>query len=159
MSDLTGIVVYLERSALVKRYLIETGSAWTKALYETTSGNVIVTARISYAETAAAFASKYRSGNLSQAEHDTVLQDLAYDFLHRYFLIEIDQPLVELAVRLIGRRKLRGYDAVQLASAITLKQTLTEAEPASLIFIAADRDLLQAAASEGLVTENPNLYP
>ena len=57
---------------------------------------------------------------------------------------------------LTQRHRLRGYDAVQLASALTANRTLTGAGLAVLTFVAADNDLLVAAQSEGMVAENPN---
>jgi hypothetical protein len=54
---------------------------------------------------------------------------------------------------------LRGYDAVHLASALLPHQSRCERHLPDLIFLAADEDLLQAAATEGLSTDNPNHYP
>jgi len=70
--------------------------------------------------------------------------------------VEIDQTLVDLAVDLTQRHKLRGYDAVQLAAALTLHGLLTQAAVVPLMFVAADDDLLEAARGEGLATDNPN---
>jgi uncharacterized protein len=63
-----------------------------------------------------------------------------------------------LAVDRTQRHKLRGYDAVQLA-ALTLHGLLTQAAFVPLVFVAADDDLLEAARSEGLATDNPNQHP
>ena len=54
--------------------------------------------------------------------------------------------------------RLRGYDAVQLAAALTANAVLTSAGLSPLIFAAADDDLLNAARAEGLAAENPNLH-
>jgi len=81
------------------------------------------------------------------------------DFENSYRLIAVDLPLVDLASDLTKRQKLRGYDAIQLAAALTLNEILIKEDIAPLTFISADNDLLQAAANEGLNTDNPNLYP
>ena len=160
-----GTVSYLDASALVKRYVAETGSSWIIALCHPPTGNTIATARITKAEAAAAFTSKLRSGGLSQIHCAGALQDLAHDFAHQYLLVEIDEALVDLAVDLTQRRKLRGYtqcpadDAVQLAAALTLNDVLTQAQFPPLTFVAADDDLLQAAQGEGLAADNPNWHP
>lgn len=60
-----GQVLYLDASALVKRYVAETGSSWVIGLCHPPAGNTIATARISKAEAAAAFARKRRSGGLT----------------------------------------------------------------------------------------------
>lgn len=158
-SPAPGPVFYLDASALVKRYVVESGSSWATALCDPSTNNTIATTRITKAEAAAAFASKQRSGGLSQDDYTEALQDLTHDFTHQYVLVEIDQALVDLAVDLTTRQKLRGYDAVQLASALTLNNVLTQTQRPPLTFIAADDDLLQAAQDEGLSTDNPNLHP
>ena len=154
-----GTVFYLDASALVKRYVAETGSLWIIALCDPPAGNTIATARITKAEAAAAFASKYRGSGLSQADYTRVLQDLVHDFVHQYLLTEIDQALVDLAVDLTKRQTRRGYDAVQLAAALTLNSVLTQAQLSPLTFVAADDHLLKAAQGEGLATDNPNSHP
>ena len=63
-----------------------------------------------------------------------------------------------MAVGLTHRRRLRGYDAVHLAAALTVLPALSEAGLAPLVFVTADRDLLQAANAEGLEVEDPNRH-
>ena len=67
--------------------------------------------------------------------------------------------MVTLGVQLTSRQKLRGYDAVQLAVALTVNLTLASRQFTPLIFVCADRDLLTAASNEGLPIENPDHYP
>lgn len=159
ISPSPGTVFYFDASALVKRYVTEIGNTWVIALCRPSTGNAVATARITKAEAAAAFARKSRSGGLSQAHYTGALGDLAHDFAHEYLLVEVDRALVDLAVELTRRQKLRGYDAVQLAAALTLNDMLTQAQFSPLTFVAADDDLLDAAQGEGLVTDNPNRHP
>ena len=151
-SPLPTVVFYFDSSALVKRYATEAGSTWVIALCNPSSNNTIATAQITKAEAAAAFASKYRNDGWPQAHYAAALQDLTHDFAHQYLL-------VDLAVDLTQRQKLRGYDAIQLAAALTLNSILVQAQASPLTFITADTDLLQAAQNESLLTENPNLRP
>ena len=62
------------------------------------------------------------------------------------------------AIELTFRNKLRGYDAVHLACALHVNQTLLANHLPPLTLIAADGDLLEAAQAEGLRTENPNRH-
>ena len=64
-----------------------------------------------------------------------------------------------LSVYLTQNHRLRGYDAVQLATAMAADQTFLGAGLLPVTFVAADSDLLAAAQAEGLSTDNPNLYP
>lgn len=151
-----GSVFYLDSSALVKRYLAEQGSDRITALCLPTD-NTIITARITKAEIASAMGRKHRLGELARSNYTVALQDLSHHFNHEYIVAEVDEAVVDLAVRLTTRQKLRGYDAVQLATALTINASFTHANLPPITFVAADSNLLQAAQSEGLRTENPSL--
>jgi predicted nucleic acid-binding protein len=66
--------------------------------------------------------------------------------------------LIDLAIDLTRRHKLRGYDAVQLASALTANSALMAEGFSGLVFVSADDDLLVAANAESLAVENPNSH-
>jgi predicted nucleic acid-binding protein len=153
---LSEAVFYLDTSALVKRYVVEPGSSWLAQLCSQESEKTIATALITQAEAAAAFARKTRDGTLLSADLTRILQDLAHDFTREYVTVEINHGLVERAVNLTTRHKLRGYDAVQLAAALELNSILLAAKLASATFVAADDELLAAAQIEGLLIANPN---
>jgi predicted nucleic acid-binding protein len=160
MTSPPSVMVYsLDASALVKRDTPETGSRWLTAWCQPAPGTLIAIARLTKAEAAAACANKLRQGGLSQAHSTQALQDLAHDCAHHYLIVEMDQTLVDLAVDLTQRHKLRGYDAVHLAAALALHGLLTQAAVVPLRFVAADDDLLEATQSEGLATDHPNQHP
>jgi predicted nucleic acid-binding protein len=149
------MVYYFDASALVKYYADEPGTPWVIKVCDTRE-NIIVTARITKAEAAAAFARKYRRGELVERDYDRVMDKISDDFLRNYVLVEATPEVIDLAVTLIRRHKLRGYDAVQLASGVTINNILTQAQRSQVVFVAADNDLLIAARTEGLLVENPN---
>lgn len=60
---------------------------------------------------------------------------------------------------LTKRQKLRGYDAIQLAAALVLSGLPLHIHGGSVLFVAADNNLLSAAQSEGLDVDNPNAHP
>jgi len=62
-------------------------------------------------------------------------------------------------MRLSEIRGLRGYDAVQLATALELENRFSANNLSSIIFISADNHLNQAAQTEGLTVDNPNNHP
>ena len=157
--DQLTTVLYLDTSALLKRYVVEVGSTWIKQQCNASTGNVLATSIITKAEATAALAAKLRLGGLSLQDHQTAEKELFADFANAYRLVAIDQPLVDLAGALAKRQALRGYDAVQLAAAVTLNDVLVQEQLSPLTFITADDDLLKAASGEGLTTDNPNLHP
>ena len=67
--------------------------------------------------------------------------------------------LAEQAASLAEKHGLRGYDAVQLATALEANKVRDSLGLSKLIFVSADGALNKAALSEALLTDNPNLYP
>jgi predicted nucleic acid-binding protein len=157
-SAASSVVYYFDSSALVKRYAIEIGTDWIKALCAE-ERNAQAIASIGLVEIVAALAGKQRGGFLTLDECDQLLAELVQDVQVGYLLIAVDRVVIDQAIALTRRHKLRGYDAVHLACALTLQQILAAGEGSPLTFIAADDDLLAAAAAEGFSTDNPNDHP
>ena len=122
------MIFYLDTSALLKRYMQEVGSGWLAILALPTADNTFATALITKAEAAAGLAAKFRQGGLPLTDYQQAEQDLLHDFSYIYSIIDIDDLLVDLAAELAKRQKLRGYDAVQLAAALTLNALLAESQ-------------------------------
>jgi predicted nucleic acid-binding protein len=151
-------VYYVDSSALVKRYVTETGSDWIQGICDPTAGHVIVVAHIGLVEIAAALAAKTRQGVLPAPVRDGLLRDLQRDGRDQYWLVDVDQNVVARAIDLTRRRKLRGYDAVHLACVIFLQETLLSHDLSTPILLSADQELSAAAQAEGLMTDDPNAY-
>lgn len=105
---------YFETSAIIKLIADEQGSDDAGALWD--ASDLIFTSRLSYAEARAALAAAYRARRLSAAELARAKRGL-----HRRFdemdAVAVDTALVRAAGDLAERHRLRGYDAVHLASA------------------------------------------
>jgi len=151
-------VYYFDSSALVKRYAVENGTDWVISLCARDDIARAVS-HIGLVEIAAALASKRRGGFLTQDDYDQLLAELVQDAQSDYSLIAVNKVIVDQAIELTRRHKLRGYDAVHLASALMLRSHLSAHNWPPPIFVSADNDLLAAAVAEGLATENPNAYP
>ncbi len=159
MSEATIVPVYfLDSSAVVKRYAVEAGTAWVNSICDPAAGNIITLSQIGLVEVAAALAAKRRAGVLSIEDYEQTLAGFITDAHQQYTPVAVDAALIDLAVGLTGRQKLRGCDAIQLASAISLNTSLTSQDLPPLAFVAADADLLAAAAAEGLATEDPSSH-
>jgi predicted nucleic acid-binding protein len=137
------LIHYLDTSALVKRYVLEPGSASVRPLFRRKS---VATARVAYAEIAATFARLCREGALDEDDRDGIYKRLDADFA-ALTVVEIRTSLVRRIPDLVRRRPLRGYDAVHLAAALTLRD-----RGAAVTFWAADTRLVDAANAEGLRT-------
>ena len=158
MGQLVSSADYFDSSALVKRYMAESGSAWVQVRCNDQS-RTIATVELSRVEIAAAFAGKLRGKFITQAEYQEARTKLAADAQKRYQLLPVTSQRVDEAIELTARHRLRGYDAVHLACALRLNRVLLDNDLPPLTLVAADDDLLKAAQGEGLETENPNLYP
>jgi predicted nucleic acid-binding protein len=121
-------------------------------------GHMVAVAQIGLVEVAAALGMKHRRGELTEADRDELLSDLQCDGRTYYVLVDVDPNIISHAIELIRRQKLRGYDAVHLACALFVSETLPSKGLPKPILLSADHDLLEAAENEGLATENPNAY-
>ena len=147
-----------DSSAVVKRYASEMGSVWVRSLVATHS-NTTYLAQVGIVEIAAALSRKVRAQELSLDEYEAALWLFLSDVRNEeYIIAPLSDEIVELSVHLTRRHPLRGYDAVHLATAITLNTALRGASLPSSTFVAADTQLCIAAQREKLSTENPNDY-
>ncbi len=152
------VTSYLDSSALVKRYLVEIGTSWVQTWCADPTQTIAV-AEIGLVEIAAAFAGKLRGAHVTPAQYQSVRTDLTIDARDEYVLVTVNRAVIDEAIELTARYRLRGYDAVHLACALILNRALLAHQLPPLMFVSADDDLLKAAAAEGLPTDNPNLHP
>lgn len=150
---------YLDSSALAKRYLQEIGSNWIQSLVDPETGNIILTAEITRIEVAAALSARHRSENgISQEERDNAVSLLIDHCNTEYMMVPADTLILDRALGLTQKYRLRGYDAVQLAAALVVNDQFQDNDLPGVTFVAADHDLIAAAISENLTTENPNQH-
>jgi hypothetical protein len=112
---------FLDSSALVKRYVSETGSAWIQLLTDSQTGNELFIARITWVEVRSALARRQREGNLTSADVAQVILEFRSDLNNQYQVIELDSTLAVSAGQLVGQYPLRAYDAGKLASVLLLQ--------------------------------------
>jgi predicted nucleic acid-binding protein len=141
-------MIYFDSSALVKRYLKETGTDVVLSL--TTQEDFIATSKLAYPEILSAFMRKKRAGELGNEPLQSVLDRLESDWLE-LFIIEMHDELLPLVTSLIGKYPLKGADSIHLASALWLESTTG----GGVRFVASDENLLNAAAKENLKILNP----
>jgi predicted nucleic acid-binding protein len=148
----------LDTSAVVKRYVSETGSAWINSLCDPASGNSLHIARITAVEVVSALARRHRKGDIDPASFDTLVARFQLDLQTQYEVVEIGAALIDEAMRFAKSHALRGYDAVQLAALSSVQATLKKKQLPLPTLVTADQDLLAAAIAEGFATEDPNTH-
>ncbi|MDN5347320.1 MAG: uncharacterized protein PWP65_884 [Clostridia bacterium] len=112
------MICYLDTSALVKLYVYEEGSEIVRKLVDAAS--VVATSKVAYPEARAALARGFREGLLKEKDYHEVVVALQNDWL-KYLALEVSDSLVWLAGELAEKHRLRGFDAIHLAAAVTLK--------------------------------------
>jgi len=152
-------VHYFDSSALVKRYVAETGSAWVRGLVDPATGHDIYTVTLTAPEVISAITRRLRGGQLPRALAVQGLRDFRADWQLQYQPIDPARAIIRRAMDLAENRGLRGYDAVHVATAPELHDSRRTFGLPFLIFVSADRVQLAVAAGEGLVVEDPNQHP
>jgi predicted nucleic acid-binding protein len=150
---------FVDSSALVKRYVTETGTPWIRLVTHPSAQNRLIIARITWVEVLSALARRQREGSLSSEQVAGAIDSFRYDLDTHYQVVEVNRTLADAAGELVTKYPLRAYDAVQLASALYIHPSFARAKLTSLTFVAADDRLLAIAQSEGLRTDNPNHHP
>ena len=141
------MIPFFDASALAKRYVREPGS---KMVRDALRRPGCAVARVTYGEVAAAIAQAARRRMLDPTERATAFDRLERDF-RDLAIVEIRAALVRRIPDLVVRHPLRGYDAVQLAAALTLR-----GEGATVELWCADVELAKAALTEGLKVVVPS---
>jgi len=138
------VILYLDASALVKRYVPEPGSSNVGAVIR--QAGVVGTSLISRAEVAAALARLRRMSLIGAEDERVAIRTYRTDW-QDIVRLPITEDVVARADALAWEQGLRGYDAVHLAAALMWSEAL-----GSQITLATfDRDLWLAARRVGLL--------
>ena len=96
----------LDSSALVKRYVQETGTAWVRRLHASKPIHVIYIARITAVEVTSAVARRRRGKPpLAPAQASSILRRFRQHLAGRYTVIEITPALLNEAARLANAHR------------------------------------------------------
>jgi predicted nucleic acid-binding protein len=142
------MIIYLDSSALVKKYVRETGSPEVVALIA--RADMTGTSLIARAEVAATISKLIRMGSLYKDEALKTLKIFRQEWSELQRL-QISETLIARADSLAWDHGLRGYDAVHLASAISWQEHIGE----SITLATFDRQLWDAGQAIGLLVWPP----
>jgi predicted nucleic acid-binding protein len=133
---------YFDASALVKRYVRETGSVIVRRLL---ASGIVATSRLSEVEVASGIVRRAREGAFTPARRDRALAALLRD-MPAFAIVEVIPEVAADARALLLRHPLRASDGIQLASCLYLQRQLNQRVP----FVAFDQRLVDAAGAEGM---------
>jgi uncharacterized protein len=138
------MIVYLDASALVKRYVAEANSLSVTSLI--TKASAVGTAVISRAEMSAALGKATRMKALKRVEAASALQAFTADW-ENLIRLQITEVLIARAASLAWDHSLRGYDSVHLAAATFWQEMLGQ----PVVLATFDRQLWHGASITGLI--------
>src|SRR5947208_15993998 len=107
-------VLFFDSSGLVKRYIVETGTAWVINQMRPSVSNDIFIANITGIEVAAAITRRERSGSITQSFADTAIKRFKRDYDKRFIAVDLTPKIIEAGILLAQTYGLRGYDTAQL---------------------------------------------
>lgn len=137
------MIVYVDASALVKRYVTEVGSADANAVIA--GAAAVATSLVTRAEVAAALARAVRVGVLDDVGGRRAQRRFSREWPN-IMRVPVTEALVARAETTAWAHGLRGYDAVQLASALTWQEAVGE----EIVLATFDRQLWEIAPQAGL---------
>ncbi len=132
------MILYLDASALVKRYVSERGTAEVGRIITQADG--VGTSLISRAEISAALAKAVRVKLLTRNDATKALRVFRAQW-NDLARLQLTETLIAQADALAWEHSLRGYDAVHLASALFWQEMIGE----PLTLATYDRQLWEAA--------------
>ncbi|MBA3784994.1 MAG: type II toxin-antitoxin system VapC family toxin [Acidobacteria bacterium] len=147
---------FFDSSGLVKRYIVETGSKWVIGLLKPSANNLVFIAPMTGVEVVSAIARRRKGLTLTSPNAQKAIFRFQRDFHRRFVKNNLIPQLVEDAMQIADKYELRGYDAVQLASALEANRLRQNNSLSAITFISADNNLNSAATAEGLAVDNPN---
>jgi predicted nucleic acid-binding protein len=138
-----AMILYLDTSSLAKLYVEEEESSRVAGLVQ--MAKVVGTSLIAYAEARAAFARRFRENAFTPPEYKRLISSFDEDWVN-YLIMSVTKELVRQAGDLAEKHGLRGFDAIHLSSAVTLRKELSS----RVVFSCLDEKLQLASHVEGL---------
>lgn len=149
---------FFDTSALVKRYVVEQGTSWVRSIVAPEADNTILVAQITRVEIVSAASRRKRGGQISERTARAVRLMIDRHSRREYKMVGLTEQTIQRAEDILETHALRAYDAVQLAVALNSNDGLVAAGLPPLVFVSADKRLLEAAMREGLSVEDPSTH-
>ena len=137
--------LYADTSALAKVFWRESGSELVLSVVK--NADAVASVSLGYVELVSASIRAGRRGDVPTDDVPIVVDAIALHW-RDVVRIPVDDALVSEAARLAGTYSVRAYDAVHLAAALRWQSMIRE----PVLFLAFDKELLEAAKGEGFQT-------
>lgn len=146
---------FLDSSALVKRFMPETGSPSMDFLLENVKEHQIYILNIGYTEVVSVLVRKKNAGLVSEPQFNNALVNLRKEIIESgKYVLPFDNSVTTDALALIVKHSVNSTDGILLQVALDIAQHLRIGGE-KLALVSSDQRLLRAAQAEGLLTFNP----
>lgn len=135
-------LAYFDTSALLKNYIREAGSARVRGLL---ASYEFLSSAITPIELHSAVQRRRRQGEITEPSYNSIVSRVGSDRLY-WELVEPAPQVLTRAEELVLTEKIRTLDAIHIASALIVQQSISTPFP----FVSADERQLTAAQSCGL---------
>jgi predicted nucleic acid-binding protein len=115
-------MLYLDPSALVKRYSHEKGSKAVVARFGREER--IFTSKLSFAEIHSSLGRKFRTGELNSQDLARVREEFESDWLFSLSVLDLDVGTISAISQLVEQYDLKAGDAIHLSAAFWLRDTI-----------------------------------
>jgi uncharacterized protein len=154
------VIHFFDTSALVKHYVPEKGTRKVRRLVDDAradpGGTRLYLSRIAFPESISAVTRRRHRGTITEGEGKTFLHAIYRDFTSPtlfFTIVEASAVIVDQAALLVAQHKIRGFDAVHLAAALSTQRFMRP--PDRFFFVTSDLALAQAAQAAGVATLDP----
>jgi hypothetical protein len=141
-------VIFFDASAAAKRYFQEAGSDRVNVIWS--GPEFISSLAILPCELTSALNRKRRERTLPRGAYSAIKKQIGED-MGKLYAVPVNSEIIDLSLQMLDTHPLKTLDALYLAGAKSLRTALKE----PVLFVAADKQLLQAAYAEGLRILNP----
>jgi predicted nucleic acid-binding protein len=144
---------FLDSSAFAKLFIAESGTDRLVDLVRRCEDRHRTISILADIEVRSAIRRRQATGDIAHHDAESALASLTQEA--RCIVQQpLSQPVIDQSIAIIDRQALRALDAIQLASALVVRKALKPHD--SLVFVASDKRLLEAAAAEGLNIWDPS---
>ena len=135
------MIIFMDSSALIKRYIEESGSNEVNSILE--KADDVIVSPVTLIEMNSAFRRRYSENNISKSDYE-YLKEMIENESKDFSKIIFDSSLENKAIYLINKYQIRTLDSIQLASAIISE---------SHLLVTSDKKLAHCAKSEEIETK------
>ena len=143
------MTLYLDTSALIKRYIEETGSVELEKILD--KAEKIVVSQVTRLEAYSTLRRLLDEKRIDEEAYRLLLEEIDHDIMDLN-MIPFDGQVESKAGEMIGKHKLKTLDSIQLASCLVHRSFVD-------LFVCCDKRLNIAAKSEGLDITDPTIPP